>query len=82
LPRPVQSGLSIVPNPARPADYIQVRGEGQGTLAVFNAAGIKVWEEAQTALPLALPCSDWPSGVYAVRFQVGDAVQKARLLLR
>ena len=82
MPHPYDAGLSIVPNPARSTDFVSVRGEGQGSLSVYNAEGRKVWEKVSTALPLSLPCADWPAGVYAVRFQQGAGAETVRLLLR
>ena len=78
----VTEGVSVSPNPARAGDHVMVRGEGQGALSVFNGAGQAVFTVSHTALPVALPCADWPAGVYSVRFINGEDVRTARLVLR
>lgn len=61
------SQLTITPNPASDAAWIML--PGQGNLTVFNALGQRVWQQANIAGRVELPCNSWRDGIYIVKWQ-------------
>lgn len=80
------SQISVFPNPVQSEAILSLENLSAGDyqIAAFDASGRKVWE-TQQALPegaftLALPSSDWASGMYFIRLTQGRNQQSVKVL--
>jgi hypothetical protein len=61
-----QEGISIMPNPAQDWLYLALEGCKSGQLRIYNAAGVKMYEQLDCEGParIDLEVSHWPAGLY------------------
>jgi len=79
LETPVLSAWSLYPNPANETVWIDANDEEFTGLEIYNLQGQLVWKQSGTAQKVAISLSDFTSGTYMVKAQVGAVVETKKL---
>lgn len=79
LETPVLSAWSLYPNPATETVWIDANDEELTGLEIYNLQGQLVWKQSGSAQKVAVSLSDFTSGTYMVKAQVGALVETKKM---
>ena len=79
LETPVLSAWSLYPNPATETVWIDANDEELTGLEIYNLQGQLVWKQSGSAQKVAISLSDFTSGTYMVKAQVGALVETKKM---
>jgi pimeloyl-ACP methyl ester carboxylesterase/subtilisin-like proprotein convertase family protein len=74
------SFMQLYPNPANELFIITAEISSPMQIQIFDMHGRIMHHALYANSPVAVPCVDWPSGVYVVKVQINDKEQTQRLI--
>jgi uncharacterized repeat protein (TIGR01451 family) len=79
---PIEDGKSVVvfPNPA--SDYFAFYLDEASVVRVFNSLGAQVWQQKNERGLQRVMTQELPVGIYMVRFEIGDKLMHARVVVQ
>ena len=78
---PTNNQLQLYPNPTRDAVMIRVPATALGQLSVYTADGRLLLQKRTNSDMTTLDCSQWPSGLYLLRWEGEQQVLTQKLLV-
>ena len=78
--RPLDRLVSVQPNPA--TEQVKVVAScGMERVTAYNAAGVKVYDQAASGLKATLEVQSWPAGTYILHVQTPMGLSTKRLIV-
>lgn len=72
--------MQLYPNPANESFVITTEISSPMQIQIFDLHGRIMHQALYVTSPVAIPCVDWPSGVYVVKVLINDKEQTQRLI--
>jgi hypothetical protein len=76
---PVLNAWNLYPNPANETVWIDANDQKITSLEIYNLQGQLVWKHSETAAQVAVSLTDFTSGTYLVKAQIGAVVETKKL---
>jgi hypothetical protein len=72
-------GATVYPNPANETVWIDANDQKITSLEIYNLQGQLVWKTSEAAAQVAVSLTDFSSGTYLVKAQIGAIVETKKL---